>query len=70
VAFVDEAQFARGEIQNFHNQHLWTDENPHAIPSHITNSGSSISGPVFVVKIYSEPTYFQTSLQRANAKLA
>jgi hypothetical protein len=35
VNFTDEAQFTGGGIQNFHNQHLWADENPHAIlPSH------------------------------------
>jgi hypothetical protein len=35
VIFVDEAQFTRDGIQNFHEHHLWADENPHAIlPSH------------------------------------
>jgi hypothetical protein len=47
---TDEAQFTRDGIQNFHNQHLWAYENP------------STSGPVFVVIIYSDPTYFQTGL--------
>jgi hypothetical protein len=31
VIFMDVVQFTREEIQNFHNQHLWVDENPHAI---------------------------------------
>jgi hypothetical protein len=32
---MDEAQFTGDGIQNFHNHHLWADENPHAIlPSH------------------------------------
>jgi hypothetical protein len=53
--FTDEAQFTRDRIQNFHNQHLWAYENPHAILP-------STSGPVFVVIIYSDPTYFQTGL--------
>jgi hypothetical protein len=31
VIFTDEAQFTGDGIQKFHNQHLWADENPHAI---------------------------------------
>jgi len=35
VLFTDEATFTRDGIQNFHNQHVWTDENPHAtVQSH------------------------------------
>jgi hypothetical protein len=35
VIFTDEAQFTRDGIQDFHNQHLWTDENPQVtLPSH------------------------------------
>jgi hypothetical protein len=35
VIFMDEAHFARDKIKNFHNQHMWVDENSHAIlPSH------------------------------------
>jgi hypothetical protein len=35
VIFTVEAEFTRDGIQNFHNQHLWADGNPHAIlPSH------------------------------------
>jgi hypothetical protein len=35
IIFTDEAYFTRDGIQNFHDQHLWADENPHAIlPSH------------------------------------
>jgi hypothetical protein len=38
---------------------------------HITNSSSpSTSGPVFVVIIYSDPTYFQTGLQDGITKLS
>jgi hypothetical protein len=38
---------------------------------HITNSSSpSTSGPVFVVIIYSEPTYFQTGLQGGIPKIS
>jgi hypothetical protein len=38
---------------------------------HITNSGSqSTSGPVFVVIIYSGPTYFQTGVQGGITKLS
>jgi len=31
ILFTDEANFSRNAIQNFHNNHLWADENPHAI---------------------------------------
>lgn len=31
VLFTDEANFSRNAIQNFHNNHLWAEENPHAI---------------------------------------
>jgi hypothetical protein len=35
VIIMDEAQFIRYGIENFHNKHLWADENPYAIlPSH------------------------------------
>jgi hypothetical protein len=35
VIFMDEAQFTGNGIQNVHSQHLWADENQHAIlPSH------------------------------------
>jgi hypothetical protein len=48
MVFMDEAQFKRDGIQNFHNQHLWADENHMQFFHHITNSGSpSTSGPVF-----------------------
>jgi hypothetical protein len=38
VIFTDEAQFTRDGIQNFHNQHLWEDKNPHSslASQHIT----------------------------------
>lgn len=31
VLFTDEANFSRNAIQNSHNNHLWAEENPHAI---------------------------------------
>lgn len=31
ILFTDEAGFTRDEIFNFHNLHLWHDENPHAV---------------------------------------
>jgi hypothetical protein len=32
---MNEAHFAREKFKNFHNKHMWMDENPHAIlPSH------------------------------------
>lgn len=31
VIFTDEAQFTRDGINNIHNQHVWGNENPHAI---------------------------------------
>ena len=31
VLFTDEANFGRQSIQNFHNNHLWAEENPHGI---------------------------------------
>lgn len=31
VLFTDEANFSREAIRNFHNNHLWAEENPHAI---------------------------------------
>lgn len=31
ILFTDEASFSRNAIRNFHNNHLWCDENPHAI---------------------------------------
>jgi hypothetical protein len=71
VIFTGEAQFTRDGIQNFRNQHLWVDENTHSsFPSHnITNrSSQSASGPTSVVIIYSDRTYFQTGLYRAELR--
>lgn len=31
ILFTDEANFSRNSIRNFHNNHLWADENPYAI---------------------------------------
>lgn len=31
ILFTDEANFSRNAIRNFHNNHLWADENPHAV---------------------------------------
>lgn len=30
ILFTDEAQFTRDGINNFHNEHHWSEENPHA----------------------------------------
>jgi hypothetical protein len=55
VIFTDEAQFTRDGNQNFHNLHLWADENPHVnLPT---------SELVCGVIIYSDPTYFLIDLQ-------
>ena len=31
ILFTDEANFSRNAIMNFHNNHIWADENPHEI---------------------------------------
>lgn len=31
VLFTDEASFSRDPIMNFHNNHIWSEENPHAV---------------------------------------
>lgn len=31
IMFTDEANFSRNAIRNFHNNHIWAEENPHAI---------------------------------------
>lgn len=31
IEFTDECSFSRDKIINFHNYHIWTEENPHAI---------------------------------------
>lgn len=31
ILFTDEANFSRNAIRNFHNNHVWCDENPHEI---------------------------------------
>lgn len=31
ILFTDEANFSRNAIQNFHNNHMWAEENPHTI---------------------------------------
>lgn len=31
ILFTDEANFSRNSIRNFHNNHVWAEENPHAI---------------------------------------
>ncbi|EZA59696.1 hypothetical protein X777_16395 [Ooceraea biroi] len=59
VLFTDEANFSRNAIVNFHNNHLWCDENPHAIlESHFQVQfafnvwvgiiGDFLIGPVFL----------------------
>nr|XP_022904788.1 uncharacterized protein LOC111416879 [Onthophagus taurus] len=34
ILFSDEAQFTRDGINNYHNNHRWSDENPHATQEH------------------------------------
>jgi hypothetical protein len=34
VLFTDDSCFTRTEITNIHNEHVWSDLNPHAIRSH------------------------------------
>jgi hypothetical protein len=71
VIFTEEAQFTGDGIKNFHNQHLWADENPHAIlPSHHQQQFSITSGPIFAVINYLDPIYFQTDLQGRIKKLS
>ncbi|EZA47044.1 hypothetical protein X777_16701 [Ooceraea biroi] len=59
VLFTHEANFSRNAIVNFHNNHLWCDENPHAIlESHFQVQfafnvwvgiiGDFLIGPVFL----------------------
>ena len=31
ILFTDEASFSRNAIRNFHNSHVWADENPHEV---------------------------------------
>ena len=31
IMLTDEANFSRNEIKNFHNNHVWAEENPHAV---------------------------------------
>lgn len=31
IMFTDEASFSRNAIRNFHNNHVWADENPHEV---------------------------------------
>lgn len=31
ILFSDEASFSRDAIQNFHNRHVWAEENPHSV---------------------------------------
>lgn len=41
ILFTDESNFSRNAIQNFHNNHLWADENPHAVTeTHFQNQFS------------------------------
>ncbi|EFN63884.1 hypothetical protein EAG_08086, partial [Camponotus floridanus] len=31
ILFTDEASFSRNAIRNFHNNHVWAEENPHEV---------------------------------------
>jgi hypothetical protein len=53
VTFIDEAYFTRDGIQNDHNQHVFTVENPLRSFHHVIDSGSpSTSGPLFLVIMF------------------
>jgi hypothetical protein len=71
VISIDEAQSQEMESRIFTTR-ICVHMNIHiSFFHHITNSGSPcISGPVFVVIIYSDPTYFQTGLQGKITKLS
>jgi hypothetical protein len=34
ILFKDKSYFIRTGITSIHNEHVWSDENPHVIPSH------------------------------------
>lgn len=68
VLFTDEAQFTRDGINNFHNTHLWLQENPHAVVQnrhqrHFSLNvwagivGDHLLGPVFLPPILNGATY-------------
>jgi hypothetical protein len=63
VIFANEAQFTRYGIQNFQSASMgsWKSTCIYSITS--PSSSPSISGPVFLLVIYLDPTYFQTGLQ-------
>lgn len=46
ILFTDEACFSRNSIMNFHNNHIWADENPHAVTE--TNYQQQFSVNVWV----------------------
>lgn len=68
VLFTDEAKFSREAITNFHNNHIWTDANPHAITERrhqqtfslnvwVGIIGDRLLGPVFLPNILNGDNY-------------
>lgn len=68
ILFTDEAQFTRNGVMNFHNNHQWAQENPHAI-NHTRHQqqfscnvwagivGDCLIGPFFLPPILNGQTY-------------
>lgn len=70
VLFTDEANFSRESIINYHNNHLWSEENPHAITEahhqqHFSLNvwvgciGNLLIGPYFLPPRLNGETYCQ-----------
>jgi hypothetical protein len=67
--FTDEAQIKRDGILDFHNQHLWAEQNLHAllISQHQQHFSINIWAGICGL-IYSEPMYFQNRFTGLNYK--
>lgn len=54
ILFTDEASFTRNGINNFHNRHVWAEENPHAIQSSDNQHRFSLNvwGGIFKDKLF------------------
>lgn len=53
ILFTDEASFTRNGINNFHNRHVWAEENPHAVLelSHQHRFSLNVWGGIFKDKL-------------------
>lgn len=53
ILFTDEASFTRDGINNFHNRHVWAEENPHAVlaSSHQNRFSLNVWGGIFQDKL-------------------